>query len=101
MQILTKGGCTMKYVEISIEDAMKRCKKNAKVLVAEQDLEKEDCNIDFVTKESKDYDELFRDIRTAASLTDDWVKQLKLFTERQDIFNIQPKGIQKIVIIKE
>ena len=35
----------MKYVEVSIEEAMKRCKKNAKVLVAEQDLENDDCEI--------------------------------------------------------
>ena len=32
------GGINMKYVEVSIEEAMKRCKKNAKVLVAVQDL---------------------------------------------------------------
>ena len=35
----------MKYVEVSIEEAMKRCKKNAKVLVAQQDLENDDCEV--------------------------------------------------------
>ena len=91
----------MKYVEVSIEEAMKRCKKNAKVLVAEQDLENDDCEIIFISKENKDYGELFKDVQTAASLSDDLVKQLRLFTEHQDILNIRPKGIQRIVLMKE
>lgn len=90
----------MKYVEISIEEAMKRCKKNAKVLVAEQDLEKEDCNIIFVSKEKSDYDKLFRNVQTAASISDELIEQLRLFTERQEIPNIEPRGVQKIVLIK-
>lgn len=91
----------MRYVEVSIEEAMKRCKKNAKVLVAEQDLENEDCDIIFVTKARKEYDDLFKDVQTAASLSDDLVKQLRLFTEHQDILNIRPQGIQKIVLMRE
>lgn len=91
----------MIYVEISIEEAIKRCKKNTKVLVAEQDLENEDCNIIFIKKEKKDYDELFEDVQTAASLSDDLMEQLRLFTERQEIPNIKSKGIQKIVLIKQ
>lgn len=90
----------MKYVEISIEEAMKRCKKNAKVLVAEQDLEKEDCNVIFVKKEKKDYDKLFADVQTVASLSDDLIEQLRLFTKHQEIPNIRPVGVQKIVLIK-
>lgn len=91
----------MRYIEITVEEAMRRCKKNAKVLVAEQDLEKEDCEVIFVSKFKKDYDKLFEDIQTAASLSDEWMEQLRLFTERQEIPNIKPKGIQKIVLIKE
>lgn len=91
----------MKYVEVSIEEAMKRCKKNAKVLVAEQDLENDDCEVIFISKGKKDYGELFKDIKTAASLSDDLVKQLRLFTEHQDILDIRPKGIQKIVLMRE
>ena len=91
----------MKYVEVSIEEAMKRCKKNAKVLVAEQDLENDDCEVIFISKGKKDYGELFKDVQTAASLSDDLVKQLRLFTEHQDILNIRPQGIQKIVLMKE
>lgn len=91
----------MRYVEVSIEEAMKRCKKNAKVLVAEQDLEQEDCNIIFVKKEKKDYSDLFKDVKTAASLSDELMEQLRLFTERQEIPNVKPVGVQKIVLIKE
>jgi len=40
----------MKYVEMTVEEAMKRCNKNAKVLVAIQDLEKEDTNAIFIRK---------------------------------------------------
>lgn len=89
----------MRYVEVSIEEAMKRCKKNAKVLVAEQDLENEDCEVIFVSKGKKDYGELFKDVQTAASLSDDLVKQLRLFTEHQDIPNIKPIGVQRIILI--
>lgn len=90
----------MRYVEISIEEAMKKCKKNAKVLVAEQDLENEDCNVIFVKKEKKDYDKLFEDVQTAATLSDELMEQLRLFTEHQEISNIRPVGVQKIVLIK-
>lgn len=101
MQILSKKeNENMRYVEISVEEAMKRCKKNAKVLVAEQDLEKEDCNVIFVKKEKKDYDSLFKNVQTAATLSDELMEQLRLFTEHQEIHNIRPVGVQKIVLIK-
>ena len=91
----------MKYVEVSIEEAMKRCKKNAKVLVAEQDLEDENINVVFVQKEKKEYQSMFEDVKTVASACDDFVKQLRLFTEKQNIYNIEPRGFQKIVLLKE
>lgn len=91
----------MKYVELTIEEAMQRCDKNTKVLVAIQDLKDTKANVSFVKKERKEYPEIFEDIQTAISLCDDFVKQLKLFSEKQDIHNIKPKGIQKIVLLKE
>lgn len=91
----------MKYVELTIEEAMQRCDKNAKVLVAIQDLKDTKANVSFVKKERKEYPEIFEDIQTATSLCDDFVKQLKLFSEKQDIHNIKPKGVQKIVLLKE
>ena len=46
----------MRYVEVPIKEAMKICKENATVLVAEQDLEKDDCDIVFVIKGKNEYD---------------------------------------------
>lgn len=95
------GGYVMQYVEMSIEEAMKRCKRNAKILVATQDLADDNADIIFVQKNGSDYKEVFEDVKTVASLTDDLVRQLKLFTEKQDIRNIRPLGIQRIVIMRE
>ncbi len=91
----------MKYVEMTIEEAMKCCNKNNKVLVAIQDLEENDTDIIFVKKRREEYNDLFGDVQTVASLCDDFVKKLDLFTEKQDIKKIQPYGFRKIVILQE
>ncbi len=91
----------MQYVEMSIEEAVKRCKKNAKILVATNDLADNDPDIVFIQKKGNEYKEIFEDVKTVASLCDDFVKQLKLFTEKQDIRNIRPYGLQKIVLLRE
>ena len=91
----------MKYVEISIEEAIKRCKKNTKVLVAVQDLEDDNVDIVFVQKGRSEYQTIFEDVKTVASACDDFVKQLRLFTEKQNICNIEPRGFQKIILLKE
>ena len=91
----------MKYVEMTIEEAMKCCNKNAKVLVAVQNLEDDDCDIVFVKKRRDEYKTLFNDVKTVASACDDFVKQLNLFTEKQNIYNIEPRGFEKIIFIKE
>lgn len=91
----------MQYIEMTIEEAMKKCKKNAKILVATQDLTEENIDIIFVPKRENEYNEVFEDVKTVASLCNDFVKQLKLFTEEQDIRNIRPYGLQKIVLLRE
>ena len=91
----------MKYIEMTIEEAMKRCNKNKKVLVAVQDLEDENIDIVFVKKEKSEYEEIFEDVKTVASACDDFVKHLRLFTEKQNIYKIEPRGIEKIVLLKE
>ena len=91
----------MRYVEMTIEDALKHCNKNQKVLVAVQDLEKEDSNILFEKKDRNEYCEIFDDVKTVVSIFDDFMKQLRLFTEKQPIPHVEPKGIQKIVLLKE
>lgn len=91
----------MRYIEMSIEDAIKKCKKNATVLVATQDLTDDDVEIVFVKRKGNESDELFSDVKTVASLSDDLVKQLNLFTEKQDIMNIRPYGIKRVIILRE
>lgn len=90
------------YVEMTIEEAMKKCNKNTKVLVAIQDLEKEDDEIVFVQKKKREYGSIFEDAKTVLSMCDDFIKELNVFTEKQpDIYNIRPHGLQKIVLLKE
>ena len=91
----------IQYVEMTIEEAMKSCNKNTKVLVAIQNLEDDDCNIIFVKKRRNEYQEIFDDVKTAVSICDDFVNQLRLFTEKQNILNIEPRGFQKTILLKE
>ena len=92
----------MIYVEMTVEEAMKRCNKHDKVLVAVQNLEEDSINVSFVPKRREEYPEMFKDIKTAVSFCDDFIKQLRLFTEVQgDIYNIRARGLQKTVMLKE
>ena len=90
----------MKYIEMSIEEAMQFCNKRTKVLVAVQDLAKEDEIISFVQKKKEDYGQIFEDIQTVTHSTDDFVNRLDCFTEKQNILDIKPIGIQKIVLLQ-
>lgn len=90
------------YVEMTIEEAMKKCNKNTKVLVAIQDLEKDNEEIIFVSKKRREYKSIFEDAKTVLSVCDDFMKELNVFTEKQpDIYNIRPCGLQKIILLKE
>ena len=95
------GGIVMKYLEMTIEQAMKVCNKNDKVLVAVQSLENDDCDVIFVKKRKGEYESIFDDVKTVASACDDLVKQLRLFTEKQNIYSIEPHGLQKIILLNE
>ena len=44
----------MRYIEMSVEEAIKKCKKNAKILVAIQDLADENVDTVFVQKKGSD-----------------------------------------------
>lgn len=93
----------MKYIEMTTEEAIEVLKnaKGKKVLVAVQDLEKDESPM-FCPKLKTDCAALFEDVETTISACDDFVKQLRLFTEKQrDIMNIEPHGIQKTILIRE
>lgn len=89
------------FIEMTVEEAQKLCKKNARVLVAIKDLEnEEDTESIFVKKSRKDYDELFQDAKTVCATRDDFVKLLKLYTVKQDIYNVKPNGLQKTILLR-
>lgn len=90
----------MIYIEMTLEEAMEKCNKNDKVLVAIQDLTKQNEVIGFVKKRREEYPDIFADIQTAYSIHDDFVNQLRLFTEQQRLPNIKPIGMQKVVLIE-
>ena len=90
----------MRYVEMTIEEAMKRCNKNKRVLVAVQDLEDDNTDVIFVRKERSEYRTIFEDVQTVASICDDFVKKLDVFTEKQrDLLNIKPHGLKKTILL--
>lgn len=91
----------MKYIEMTVEEAMKYCNKHDKVLVAVQNLESEDTDAVFVQKRKKDYGDIFRDAKTISSMCDSLIRELSVFTEKQDLANIQSKGLHKVVLLKE
>jgi hypothetical protein len=91
----------MNYVEMTTEEAIKllRKSKGKKVLVAIKDLESDEEAI-FHHKLKSDCEILIKEAKTVSSMCDDFVKQLKCFTEKQDIYDIKPKGVQKIMLLK-
>lgn len=93
----------MKYVEMTTDEAIEVLKqsKGKKVLVAIQDLEKDESPM-FCPRLKTDCVSLFENVETTISVCDDFVKQLRLFTEQQrDIMNIKPHGMQKTILIRE
>ena len=91
----------MKLVEMTVDEAREVLGGQAKVLVAIQNLEDEtDINIRFSHKKKEDYEHILSDVETVASICDDFVKQLRCFTVKQDLKNIIPRGVQKIVLIR-
>ena len=69
--------------------------------MAVQNLEDCSVNVPFALKKREEYPEIFEDIKTAVSFCDDFIKQVRLFTEVQDIYNIRARGLQKTVMLKE
>lgn len=63
--------------------------------------ENDDIEVVLIPKRKENYGEIFEDVKTVASICDDFINQLRLFTEKQDIYNIKPIGLQKTVLLKE
>lgn len=92
----------VKYVEMTVEEALQKCNKNAKVLVAVQDLTDEECDVVFVKKRKGEYAEIFQDVKTVISAYDEFINQLNLFTVKQTNFPIiSPEGMRKTILLKQ
>ena len=93
----------MEYIEMTIDEANEYCKRNkcATVLVAVQDLEKEEIP-EFIPKNKIDCEKIIKEAETIARVYDDFVNQLRVFTEKQaDIKFIDPRGKLSTILLKE
>lgn len=93
----------MEYIEVTTEEAIELLKKakGKRVMIAIQNLEKDESAI-FYPRLKKDCETMITEAETVASLCDDFVKQLRLFTKKQkDIKNIRPMGFQKTILLRE
>lgn len=93
----------MQYIEMTIEEALKynRGNKSKIVLVAIQDLENEEMT-EFVKKSRYECENIIMEAETVARVYDDFVNQLRVFTEKQmDIRNITPRGKLSTILLKE
>lgn len=92
----------MKYVIVSIEEAKKIAKKDAVVLIAIDDLEINDCNIEFTKKRFGECEKLIKEAETIARVYDDFVNQLRVFSKKQiDVINYVPHGKLSTILLKE
>ena len=90
----------MEYVVMSLEEAKKIAKKDAIVLVAKQDLENTDCNIGFNSKKFGECINILEEGSTIAKVCDDFVNQLRVFSEYQkDVINYEPRGSLNIILV--
>lgn len=83
----------MKYVEMTIEEALEYNKgnRNSKVLVAVSNFNENEV-ADFVKKTRGECENIIRRAETVVQGCDDFIKMLRCFSERQDIKAIRPIG---------
>lgn len=95
----------MKLVEVTTDEAIEilRNSKNKKVMIAVTDLEhEEDEPSVFNLCLKQDCEHMIQDAETVASMCDDFVKQLRLFSEKQkDLKNIRHVGLQRTILLRE
>ncbi len=92
----------MRYVEMTTDEAIEVLKKSKgkKVLVAIQDLNNDE-PVFFYPKLKSDCIVMIEEAETISSVSDDFVRQLRLFSEKQrDLINIIPKGLQKTILLR-
>ena len=89
----------MNYIEMSIDDAVKVLGETGMVLIAIQDLEHKKEALSFVKKAKSECKELLTNAKTIIKQCDDFVREMDLFTTKQDdIFHIKPEGKEIIIL---
>lgn len=91
----------MQYVMVSAEEVNKIAKRGAVVLLAVTDLETNDCNVEFKKQTFGECENLIKEAETIARVYDDFVNQLRVFSEHQiDVINYEPKGRLGTILLK-
>lgn len=91
----------MEFVVMTVEEAKKMAKKDAIVLVAVNDLENPMNISSFSKKRFFECEHMIDGAETLISITDDFIKQLKLYTKRQDRFpELRPKGKEGVILLR-
>ena len=92
----------MNYIEVTIEQALEMNKgdKNSKVLVAINDLEKNDV-ASFVKKTRNECEKIIKDAETLVQNCDDFMECLMCYSERQDLRSIQPIGVLSTILVRQ
>ena len=91
----------MEYILMTLEEAKKIAKKDAIVLVSKQDLENQDCNIEFKKKTFGECHNILEEAATIAKICDDFSNELRCFTKKQDICNILQNGYLSTILYKK
>ena len=90
----------MKYVEMTIEEALRYCKGNVseKVLVAVYDLSDANGIAAFQQKRKSECEDIISQAETIAKECDNFINALKCFSEKQDLRMIQPRGVMTTIL---
>lgn len=93
----------MKYIILSIDEAKKVAKKDAKVMIAISDLENgEELNSEFKRTTFGECYNIFDEAKTIAKVCDDFANQLRVFTKSQiDVINYEMKGKLSTILLGE
>lgn len=92
----------MKYIEVTKKEAIDILKKSKgdKVMIAIQDMGHDDVGM-FCPHLKSECENMIYEAETIASMSDDFIKQLDLFSEKQlDLMNIKSIGYRKIILLK-
>lgn len=87
------------YIKTTLEEARRLVKSDATVLVSVQDLEKDDCNVEFERKKFYECSNLIERAETIAKVCNEFANELRCFSHIQDdLYNITPKGEMSTIL---